>query len=366
MDIIWLWVILVLALLALLTGFFIYIYAGRKKKGAKKKKRAQPAKSAVKKKNGTKPQAKADAKQEAKEDAKQKPKQAAKIASPAKKSPANPKPKPKAKTAAASSAKEAGGDAVCAEGYEAYADLWKEDTQSSLDEFDSRIAWPKIKDLSKMSESEAKACYLRLTSYTRGAEFEDDVAAFLKSNKIKGYHKVLSNLYVPLGRGKYTEIDCLLVHVSGVYVIECKNYSGLVTGAAGMKQWNVSYDNGYKTKLYNPVKQNAGHIEALEAFLPAPAPRMVSKIVFGDDALLKVPAGLQKEVMSFSLMKKAFPKETEDVVKEYSPAEVDRIVSALLPAVQVPYLARLKHIARLSKAGEARGADGADFESYFG
>jgi Membrane protein involved in colicin uptake len=336
MDIIWILVILILALLALLVCFFIYIYAERKKKTVKKKAKPAAKKSRAKPKADTEktPEKKAPAKKAAAK------KPAAKA--PAKKS-AAPAKKPAAKksgTKSPAKTAKSEGDVICAPGYEEYADIWKSDKQTELDEFDTRIAWPEIKDLSKMSESEAKTCYLRLTSYTRGAEFEDDVAAFLKSNKIKGYHKVLSNLYVPLGRGKYTEIDCLMVHVSGVYVVECKNYSGLITGAAGMKQWNVSYDNGYKTKLYNPVKQNAGHIEALEAFLPEPSPRMISKVVFGDDALLKIPAGLQNEVMPFAMLKKAFPKETEDIVKEYSPAEVDRIVSALLPAVQVPYLAR--------------------------
>ncbi|HJJ48243.1 MAG TPA: nuclease-related domain-containing protein [Methanocorpusculum sp.] len=366
MDTIWFLVILILALLALLLGFFLYIYAEHKNKDTKKKSAKKPA---AKKKSTAQPKEKtaAGAKKPAKKVTAKKPAEkktpaktpAKKAAAPAKKTAGKPAKK------TVKTEKQDGG-VVCAAGYEEYAELFKPGKQKESDEFDTRIAWPEIKDLSKMSESEAKACYLRLTSYTKGAEFEDEVAAFLKSNKIKGYHKVLSNLYVPLGHGKYTEIDCLLVHISGVYVVECKNYSGLITGAAGMKQWNVSYDNGYRTKLYNPVKQNAGHIEALEEFLPEPAPKMVSKIVFGDDALLKVPAGLQNEVMSFSALKKTFPKETEDIVREYSPAEVDRIASALLPAVQVPYLARLKHIARLSKEGKDRGADGADFESYFG
>ena len=42
--------------------------------------------------------------------------------------------------------------------------------------------------------------------------------------------EVVRNLYVPQGGGRVTEIDMVLIHNSGIYVLEIKNYSGWIYG----------------------------------------------------------------------------------------------------------------------------------------
>ena len=43
-----------------------------------------------------------------------------------------------------------------------------------------------------------------------------------------GYKKFLFNLYIPKEGGGTTELDVILLHESGIYVFESKNYSGWI------------------------------------------------------------------------------------------------------------------------------------------
>jgi len=83
-----------------------------------------------------------------------------------------------------------------------------------------------------------------------------------------GHHRTLYNLYVPKPDGTTSEIDVVFIHASGVYVIESKNYSGAVYGSENDRYWTVALAGGRrKERLYNPIRQNAGHITALVNYL---------------------------------------------------------------------------------------------------
>lgn len=64
-------------------------------------------------------------------------------------------------------------------------------------------------------------------------QHEDDKGAYgeyltqylFNSVRFKGYYKSLTNIYVPY-RNSTSEIDVLIIHQKGIYVIESKNYSG--------------------------------------------------------------------------------------------------------------------------------------------
>ena len=84
-------------------------------------------------------------------------------------------------------------------------------------------------------------------------------------DQLKGFHKVLVNVYLPKVRGGgTTEIDIVLLHETGVYSIESKNYSGWIFGNEEYKNWTQTFPNGKKQVFYNPIKQNRTHINALK------------------------------------------------------------------------------------------------------
>ena len=47
---------------------------------------------------------------------------------------------------------------------------------------------------------------------------------------LKGYKRFLFNCYLPKEDGETTEVDVILLHESGIYVFESKNYSGWIFG----------------------------------------------------------------------------------------------------------------------------------------
>jgi hypothetical protein len=65
---------------------------------------------------------------------------------------------------------------------------------------------------------------------------------------------------------KTTQIDHIVVSNYGIFVIETKNYKGWIMGNEYDEYWRqVIYKR--KEKLYNPIKQNYGHILALKGVL---------------------------------------------------------------------------------------------------
>ena len=87
--------------------------------------------------------------------------------------------------------------------------------------------------------------------------------SFNKLEKIKGEHRILTNVYLPKGNGETTEVDLIYIHETGIYVLESKNYSGWIFGDEKSKYWMQTLQNGKKEKFYNPIFQNNTHIKYL-------------------------------------------------------------------------------------------------------
>lgn len=121
--------------------------------------------------------------------------------------------------------------------------------------------------------------------------------------KIKGYigeYKV-SNVLSRLNKRRYfiyndvkilingssSQIDHVVISKYGVFVIETKNYKGIIKGSERSKEW-IQILNKEERPFYNPILQNQGHIYALQflfkGFSDLP---FYSIIVFTDKAELK-------------------------------------------------------------------------------
>lgn len=79
--------------------------------------------------------------------------------------------------------------------------------------------------------------------------------------------KYLSDLMLvnKKSRSDYSQIDHVIISPYGLFVIETKNYNGTIKGTRDDRNWTV---NG-RFRMYNPLKQNYGHIKALENVLSA-------------------------------------------------------------------------------------------------
>ena len=107
----------------------------------------------------------------------------------------------------------------------------------------------------------------------------------------KRRYVLMRNLYIP-ARAGYTEIDALLLHQSGIYVLESKNLSGEIAGDLESERWNQHLNASTEHTFHNPIRQNIGHILALEHFLKIrhEQAHFISFVVFSDRCVLrKVP-----------------------------------------------------------------------------
>lgn len=78
-------------------------------------------------------------------------------------------------------------------------------------------------------------------------------------------YKIINNVRI-FYNGLMSQIDHIVVSKYGIFVIETKNYKGWIFGNEYSYEWTqVIFNNKYK--LYNPIRQNIGHIKALKAHL---------------------------------------------------------------------------------------------------
>lgn len=120
----------------------------------------------------------------------------------------------------------------------------------------------------------------------KGKIGEKTIATVLKFLNTSNY-KVINNIVLKTGE-KTTQIDHLVISDFGIFVIETKNYKGWILGNEYSYYWTqVIYKR--RERLYNPIKQNLGHIKALKnCLVDYPNLKYVSIVVFLSKATLKV------------------------------------------------------------------------------
>ena len=95
---------------------------------------------------------------------------------------------------------------------------------------------------------------------------------------------VFSNVIVPrdFGPTSTSEVDVVMLHEKGVFVIESKNYSGWIFGSPDQRDWTATLNPRAKERFYNPIKQNRSHVKALSRHLGLEPGAFQSFIVFSE------------------------------------------------------------------------------------
>ena len=102
----------------------------------------------------------------------------------------------------------------------------------------------------------------------------------------KDEYQVINDIIIPSKYGT-TQIDHVVVSVYGIFVIETKNYKGLIYGGEDAETWTKNMW-GNKYSLRNPLKQNYGHVKSLQAILNIPKEMFIPIVVFSNRAKLRV------------------------------------------------------------------------------
>lgn len=95
-----------------------------------------------------------------------------------------------------------------------------------------------------------------------------------------------------------SQIDHVVVSPYGIFVIETKNYQGIITGGEKSEYWKQNIW-GNKFHFKNPMKQNWGHIYALKEVLPQYSNKQyISVVVFTNKANLRVSTNFYSNVIT--------------------------------------------------------------------
>jgi len=131
---------------------------------------------------------------------------------------------------------------------------------------------------------EELAHYMTYENPGLGGEF---IAYMALEGQVSAPCRCLWNLEVPKKNG-HTQVDLLVIHTTGIYVLESKNYSKCrVCGDEKEKDWNVVYPKGRGFSMYSTYLQNEGHMEALRDYVDYPVP-MKSIVVYGNRVNLQI------------------------------------------------------------------------------
>lgn len=95
----------------------------------------------------------------------------------------------------------------------------------------------------------------------RGMMGEKTVGKTLKSLSQEKY-RVFNNILLKTNSGT-TQIDHLVISQYGIFVIETKNYKGVINAKNNSKDWYQCINNTKEMQIDNPVTQNLRHIKHL-------------------------------------------------------------------------------------------------------
>ncbi|WP_217652462.1 nuclease-related domain-containing protein [Sinomicrobium oceani] len=175
-------------------------------------------------------------------------------------------------------------------------------------------------------------------------------------------YKVINNVVLNV-RGRISQIDHVVISDFGIFVIETKNYKGWIMGGEYAEYWTqVIYKR--KEKLYNPVRQNYGHVLALKHLLREfPYIKYLPIVVFSTKAELKV--NTRSEVIYSVDLLKVIRKHTEVVLSKTEKEAIHTIITSANIKSGYKHSKHIKSInqsikerKRLTKKKLWRGLDG--------
>ena len=181
----------------------------------------------------------------------------------------------------------------------------------------------------------------------KGEEGENLIAELL--DKDSSYHHLINNLVLLGDNGVSHQIDHILIRPNGVFVIETKNYYGLIEGKEEDSFWTRSYFVKGKVKkatFHNPLKQNQSHI------------RSIKKIIGRDYPIYCFVVFVQNNAESLALFSACDARNLIQRInllvsdKSLSKGEIDAINDSLL--AKEAYLNTESHVNNIKNAEKSR------------
>lgn len=164
--------------------------------------------------------------------------------------------------------------------------------------------------------------------------------------------RFLFNVYIPRD-DTTTEIDVLMIHHTGLYVLESKNYDGWIFGTDTNTNWTQSLPQGHtsiKKKFYNPIMQNNTHIKYLKKQVGESVP-CHNIVVFSERCTLK--SITIKPDAEYKVIQRNNLRQTVDEMTSrhpvLSPEQIEAIFNQLYPYTQVTEEVKQAHIQQINQ-----------------
>jgi len=126
----------------------------------------------------------------------------------------------------------------------------------------------------------------------------------------KDKYITLNDILIKSSKGTH-QIDHVVISKFGIFVIEMKNYDGLITGDEYKDRWTQHFG---KKKYYfnNPIHQNYGHIKGLQEELNLDDDKFISIVCISNKAKVKVKAKNVVQLDCINDLIKSYQKEILD------------------------------------------------------
>ncbi|MFY3790434.1 NERD domain-containing protein [Ureibacillus sp. MALMAid1270] len=152
-----------------------------------------------------------------------------------------------------------------------------------------------------------------------------------KLSELGASYRVFHDLYVPTEKGGTTQVDHVVTSPYGVFVIETKHYDGWILGQENQKYWTqVIYKR--KEKLYNPIWQNYGHIQAIKKYIGKEEFEPIHSIIaFSSQSTFKFKENFKSaKVIQFPQLLKVIKEWNEIKISEFELKQINRALESLL------------------------------------
>ena len=126
----------------------------------------------------------------------------------------------------------------------------------------------------------------------------------------KNKYKLLNDIMIEDEKGTH-QIDHIVLSKYGIFVIEMKNYYGLIIGNQYKEKW-YQYLGKNKYTFHNPMYQNYGHVKALSNVLKLNEELFIPITCFSNQVKLKVTSN--KPVVQVDTINRNILKYNEEII----------------------------------------------------
>ncbi len=152
---------------------------------------------------------------------------------------------------------------------------------------------------------------------------------------------LLNDIMIKDDKGTH-QIDHIVLSNYGLFVIEMKNYYGLIKGNEQDYKW-YQYLGKKKSLFKNPIHQNYGHIKSLSKLLNIDEKHFISIICFSNQAKLSVKS------KSIVLQLDEITKKIKSLNENNNNLNLNEVMNQILSSNIVDKEQRKKHVSKIKE-----------------